>query len=79
MDWLSAVTARMKQEVSSKPRHEYFCLDLHRYYVTERKKVSGDDGYQKLIYSRLVFEYRDRGESWFDINPVLADAKELRE
>jgi len=26
-----------------------------------------------------VFEYRDRGESWFDINPVLADAKELRE
>ena len=47
--------------------------------VRERKKVSGDDGYQKLIYSRLVFEYRDRGESWFDINPVLADAKELRE
>jgi len=46
--------------------------------VRQNKKVSGDYGYQKLIYSRLVFEYRDREESWFDINPILADAKELR-
>lgn len=45
--------------------------------VRKRKKVSDDDGYQKLIRSRLVFEYRDGGESWFDINPILADAKEL--
>ncbi|NET54881.1 MAG: AAA family ATPase [Symploca sp. SIO2E6] len=46
--------------------------------VRQRKKVSGDYGYQKLIHSRLVFEYRDREESWFDINPILADAEELR-
>ncbi len=46
--------------------------------VRQRKKVSGDQGYQALIRSRLVFEYRDRGESWFDINPILADAKELQ-
>ena len=45
--------------------------------VKQRKKVSGNQGYQTLIRSRLVFEYRDRGESWFDINPILADAKEL--
>ncbi len=45
--------------------------------VRQRKKVSDDQGYQKLIRSRLVFEYRDRGESWFDINPILAEAKEL--
>ncbi|NES01230.1 MAG: ATP-binding protein, partial [Symploca sp. SIO1B1] len=43
--------------------------------VRQKKKVSGDYGYQKLIHSRLVFEYRDREESWFDINPILADAK----
>jgi hypothetical protein len=45
--------------------------------VKQRKKVSGNQGYQTLIRSRLVFEYRDHGESWFDINPILADAKEL--
>jgi hypothetical protein len=46
--------------------------------VRQRKKVSDDDGYQTLIRSRLVFEYRDSGESWFDINPILAEAKELQ-
>lgn len=46
--------------------------------VKQRKKVSGDQGYQTLIRSRLVFEYRDKGESWFDINPILAEAKELQ-
>ncbi|MBW4512029.1 MAG: AAA family ATPase [Scytonematopsis contorta HA4267-MV1] len=46
--------------------------------VKKRKKVSGDQEYQKLIHSRLVFEYRDKhGESWFDINPILLEAKEL--
>jgi len=48
--------------------------------VKQRKKVGGDQEYQMLIRSRLVFEYRDRsGESWFDINPIVAEAKELRE
>lgn len=46
--------------------------------VKQRKKVSGDQGYQTLIRSRLVFEYRDRGESWFNVNPILAEAKELQ-
>jgi hypothetical protein len=47
--------------------------------VKESKKVSGDVEYQALIHSRLVFEYRDSfGESWFDVNPILADAKELQ-
>ncbi len=46
-------------------------------HVKERKKVSDDHGYQKLIRSRFVFEYRDGGESWFDVNPVLAEASEL--
>jgi hypothetical protein len=46
--------------------------------VRQRKKVSGNDGYQTLIRSRLVFEYRNEGESWFDINPILAEARELQ-
>ena len=45
--------------------------------VRERKTVRGDQGYQTLIRSRLVFEYHEGSESWFAINPVLAEAKEL--
>ncbi|MBW4626331.1 MAG: ATP-binding protein [Brasilonema octagenarum HA4186-MV1] len=45
--------------------------------VKQTKKVSDDLGYQKLIRSRFVFEYRDRGESWFEVNPILAEAREL--
>lgn len=46
--------------------------------VKQRKKVTDDDGYQKLIRSRFVFEYHSDGEIWFDINPILADASELQ-
>jgi len=45
-------------------------------HVKQTKKVSDDQGYQKLIRSRFVFEYRDGGESWFDVNPILTQAKE---
>lgn len=46
--------------------------------VKQKKDVSGDEQYQTLIRSRLVFEYRDRGEYWFDLNPILAAAKQLQ-
>ena len=46
--------------------------------VRDRKKVSDDIGYQKLIRSRFVFEYRDNGKLWFDVNPILAEARELK-
>jgi hypothetical protein len=45
--------------------------------VQQRKDVTDDEGYQKLIRSRLVFEYRDKGECWFEVNPILAEGKEL--
>ncbi|NEQ99143.1 MAG: AAA family ATPase [Cyanothece sp. SIO2G6] len=47
--------------------------------VRHTKKVGGDEDYQTLIRSRLVFEYRDRGLSWFDVNPVLLEAPELQD
>ena len=46
--------------------------------VAQTKKVTGDDGYQKLIRSMFVYEYRDDEGSWFDINPILKDAVELK-
>ena len=45
--------------------------------VAKDKKVTGDDGYQILIRSRFVYEYYDQEEPWFDVNPILAEAKEL--
>jgi hypothetical protein len=46
--------------------------------VAQQKTVRGEDGYQTLLRSLFVFEYRDREAYWFDINPVLAEAKELQ-
>ncbi|NES84381.1 MAG: ATP-binding protein [Moorea sp. SIO2B7] len=52
--------------------------ELLRQVATE-KTVSGEEEYQTLLRSLFVFEYRDdNGGGWFDINPVLADAKELQ-
>jgi hypothetical protein len=51
--------------------------DLLR-YVSQHKKVTGDDGYKVLIRSLFVYEYTDRQGKWFDINPILADAEELK-
>ncbi|MEL7036317.1 MAG: ATP-binding protein [Cyanobacteria bacterium J06592_8] len=45
--------------------------------VAKDKKVTGDDGYQKLIRSMFVYEYRDAQGSWFDVNPILKDSYEL--
>ncbi|MEB3280412.1 MAG: ATP-binding protein [Lyngbya sp.] len=46
--------------------------------VVQTQKVTGDDGYQKLIRSMFVYEYRDDRGSWFDVNPILKDAPELQ-
>jgi hypothetical protein len=46
--------------------------------VKKTKHVSDDQGYQKLIRSRFVFEYRDQGELWFDVNPILAESDKLQ-
>lgn len=46
--------------------------------VAQSKQVSGDENYNRLIRSMFVFEYRDRDGSWFDINPILLEAKQLQ-
>jgi len=47
--------------------------------VREFKTVKQEPEYQTLLRNMLVFEYRNDDEGpWFDINPVLAEAKELK-
>lgn len=49
---------------------------LHQ--VAQEKKVRGEEGYRTLLRSMLVFEYHYQNDTWFDINPVLAEAKEFK-
>ncbi|MEM9275659.1 MAG: ATP-binding protein [Cyanobacteria bacterium P01_F01_bin.143] len=48
--------------------------------VSQEKKVAGEQEYQTLIRSMFVYEYHhsEDPESWFDVNPILATAKELQ-
>ncbi len=45
--------------------------------VRQQKKVTGGEQYETLIRSMFVYEYQDSEGSWFAINPILEDAKEL--
>ncbi|MEA5502272.1 ATP-binding protein [Halotia wernerae UHCC 0503] len=45
--------------------------------VAQDKKLRGHEKYELLLRSMFVFEYRDEDSSWFDINPILAEAREF--
>ncbi|MBD2772964.1 P-loop NTPase fold protein [Iningainema tapete] len=45
--------------------------------VAKDKQVRGDEDYRSLVHSRFVYEYCDSEGSWFDINPILAEAAEF--
>ncbi|WP_231662508.1 ATP-binding protein [Pseudanabaena sp. 'Roaring Creek'] len=47
--------------------------------VRNQKRVGGEDNYEKLIKSFLVFEYEYQNESWFDINPLVVEDINLNE
>ncbi|MGF1493174.1 MAG: ATP-binding protein [Microcoleaceae cyanobacterium] len=49
------------------------------YQVLQNKAVQGEDSYQDLIKSLFVFEYRDDNGSWFDVNPILLEARQLQQ
>ncbi|OUL31313.1 KAP family P-loop domain-containing protein [Nostoc sp. T09] len=49
---------------------------LHQ--VAQEKSLRGEKRYQSLIHSMFVFEYRYQDDLWFDINPILAEARELQ-
>ncbi|MEO0535826.1 MAG: ATP-binding protein [Cyanobacteria bacterium P01_A01_bin.123] len=46
--------------------------------VHRTKAVRGEGEYQALLRSLFVFEYGDAGQTWFDLNPVLLGAEELK-
>ena len=46
--------------------------------VNAQKAVIGEEGYQVLLRSLFVFEYRDEQGTWFGLNPILAEASQLK-
>ena len=56
--------------------------ELLRNVAQQKKLTVVDDDqnprYQKLLRNLLLLEYCDQDGSWFDINPILADAKEFK-
>ena len=46
--------------------------------VAQQKSLRGEERYQILVRDMFVFEYRDSEGSWFDVNPILAEAKEFQ-
>lgn len=49
---------------------------LHQ--VNAQKAVVGEAGYQALLKSLFVFEYRDQKGTWFGLNPILAEAEQFQ-
>jgi hypothetical protein len=47
--------------------------------VKAQKALVGEAGYQILLRSLFVFEYLDEEGSWFGLNPILAEARQLRD
>ena len=45
--------------------------------VAAFKSVTGEAKYQTLLRSLWVFEYRYGEDYWFEVNPILAEAKEF--
>lgn len=47
--------------------------------VKVQQTVVGEAGYRSLLRSLLVFEYLDENGPWFGLNPILAEAQQLRD
>lgn len=46
--------------------------------VAQHKNVRGETEYQILLRSMYVFEYNNDQGRWYDVNPILAEAKEFQ-
>lgn len=45
--------------------------------VAQQKKIETKDEYNRLTRGLRVYEYRDSQGSWFDVDPILAESREL--
>lgn len=48
------------------------------FQVVQEQTVKGDEEYQTLLKSMLVFEYRDQEGCWYSLNPALEETKQFQ-
>lgn len=48
------------------------------FQVVQEQTVKGDEEYQTLLKSMLVFEYRDQQGCWYSLNPALEETKQFQ-
>lgn len=46
--------------------------------LSHQHVVRGEEAYETLLRSMFVFEYQDDEGGWFGINPILAEARQLK-
>jgi hypothetical protein len=51
---------------------------LLRHVAQQKPSFMGQPAYQALFGSSLVFEYRDENGCWFDVNPIVLEAPEMK-
>ncbi|MGA1264531.1 MAG: hypothetical protein ACO331_11605 [Prochlorothrix sp.] len=71
---LAAVLAAASSELKLRISEQEWAL-LRQVKLTQA--VSDEVGYDRLIRSRMVCEYQEDRQSWFAINPLLADDPHL--
>ncbi|TRU33044.1 MAG: ATP-binding protein [Microcystis aeruginosa Ma_MB_F_20061100_S20] len=47
--------------------------------VAKTQEVAGAKYYERLIHSLFVYKYDEQGQAWFDVNPILAESKKMKE
>jgi hypothetical protein len=70
----SAIRQRRDFLVSPIDNREWDLL----FQVVQEQTVKGDEEYQTLLKSMLVFEYRDQQGCWYSLNPALEETKQFQ-
>ncbi|AFY37568.1 hypothetical protein Lepto7376_1211 [[Leptolyngbya] sp. PCC 7376] len=75
--------ATLEEKIRQRSNNMILSMDDGEYEmlreVYQTKKIGGDRDYNKLIASRLVFEYQEAQTSWFDLNPIIMGAEKLQD
>jgi len=68
-------TIRENRNKASRPLSEAEWELLRK--VKASRTIQEYEKYHSLLRNHFVFEYQDKDGSWFDVNPILAEAREL--
>lgn len=79
------ISSKCLEKVIKEEQNSFLSIDNKEWdllrQIAKQKYIGGEqedqDEYHRFIRHLLVFEYHLEDESWFDINPILAERKEM--